>query len=286
MLTQKPTLNIKKEIEMNLLQFLLINKTSVFFAMFATLAFVGFVNLLHNAYAKQNAKLKTFSKRVMRKPSSIIWETKRLPQVYQRQWRAFVNSGATKPSVVFEFVKRPHKYLLWFAHFVACVLCVAYVCIAILLQDQTMLVTQITFALFSVLLVLLSHLLAKINLAHARRVFGKFLHNLNCVVQIVRGEQIPTTQNAPVQPCQVAESPAPSDSPTPQADLQSQSPAPQSQSPSLPKTPPPVVQNSSDTVENAIKILRQKGLDNPRTIEEQRKLNIALNNLLQACCKK
>ena len=170
MLTQKPTLNIKKEIEMNLLQFLLINKTSVFFAMFATLAFVGFVNLLHNAYAKQNAKLKTFSKRVMRKPSSIIWETKRLPQVYQRQWRAFVNSGATKPSVVFEFVKRPHKYLLWFAHFVACVLCVAYVCIAILLQDQTMLVTQITFALFSVLLVLLSHLLAKISKGFFKKV--------------------------------------------------------------------------------------------------------------------
>ena len=40
-----------------------------------------------------------------------------------------------------------------------------------------------------------------------------------------------------------------------------------------------------DVIQKTVQILKQKGLDNPRTAEEQRRLNVALNNLLQACCK-
>ena len=271
---------------MNLLQFLLTHQTSVFFAMFATLAFVGLVNLLYNPYAKQNAKFTAFCKRVLRKPSTILWETKKLPNEYQRQWRAFVNSHSTKPSVVFEFVKRPHKYLLWFAHFVACLVCLVYFAIAIVTCNQTMFTTQVCFALFSVLLVLLSHLIAKINLAHARRVFGKFLHNLNCVTQLVKGEQCANHPNTQVEPCQLC----PKTSQDVAKPSQTEAPTqPSTSTPVVPtanQTPEPMEQNNNDIVKSAIQLLRQKGLDNPRTVEEQRRLNIALNNLLQACCKK
>ena len=118
------------------LHFLLTYQDQVFLAMFATLAFVALVNFVHNAYARQNFALKRFNKRTLHSPSSIVWETRQLPMDYQRQWRAFVNSGCAKPSVVFEFVKRPQRYLLWFAHFVAFVVCVAYFVLAIALDDQ------------------------------------------------------------------------------------------------------------------------------------------------------
>ena len=271
---------------MNLLQFLLTHQTSVFFAMFATLAFVGFVNLLYNPYAKQNAKFTVFCKRVLRKPSTILWETKKLPNEYQRQWRAFVNSHSTKPSVVFEFVKRPHKYLLWFAHFVACLVCLVYFAIAIVTCNQTMFATQVCFALFSVLIVLLSHLIAKYNLAQARRTFGRFLHNLNCVTQLVKGEQCANHPNTQVEPCQLCPKTSQDVAKPSQTEGPTQSTTSTPVAPTANQTPESMEQNNNDIVERAIHILRQKGLDTPRTVEEQRRLNIALNNLLQACCKK
>ncbi|MBQ9125949.1 MAG: hypothetical protein IJY13_04760 [Clostridia bacterium] len=48
---------------------------------------------------------------------------------------------------------------------------------------------------------------------------------------------------------------------------------------------PPTANNNQSIIDKAVNALRQKGLTNPRTVEEQRKLNVALNNLLQACCK-
>ena len=275
------------------LHFLLTYQDQVFLAMFATLALVALVNFVHNAYARQNFALKRFNKKTLHSPSSIVWETRQLPMDYQRQWRAFVNSGCAKPSVVFEFAKRPQRYLLWFAHFVAFVVCVAYFVLAIALDDQEIFATQIAFALASALVVLLTKLIGLINLSHARKVFGKFLRDLNTVVDIVKTDksciQQPTTfvEKCGVPNAQSADNPTqtPPQSATeipPQTDKLSVT-QPADATPTLEQQ---ICKNRGNVVEKAVQILQQNGLDSPRTIEEQRKLNIALNNLLQACCKK
>jgi hypothetical protein len=194
---------------------------------------------------------------------------------------------------VFEFVKLPQKYLLWFAHFVAFVVCVAYFMLAIALDDQEIFATQMAFVLSSVLIILLTKLIGLINLSCARKVFGKFLRDLNTVVDIVKTDKSCVQQpTAPADSCGAPNAQS-QDNPTktpPQSVIENQL-----QTDKLSATPPAEVRppleqqickNRGDVVEKAVQILQQNGLDSPRTIEEQRKLNIALNNLLQACCKK
>ena len=275
------------------LYFLLTYHDQVFLAMFAMLTLVALVNFAHNPYARQNIALRRFNKKTLHSPSSIVWETKQLPANYQRQWRAFVNSGCAKPSVVFEFVKLPQRYLLWFAHFVAFAVCVAYFVLAIALDSQEIFATQVAFVLSSALVVLLTKLIGLINLSHARKVFGRFLRDLNIVVDIVKSDkscvQQPTT-HVDISGAPNAQSTDVSARITPQSAT-----ANPPQTDKLPTTQPADVaptleqqfcKNRGDVVEKAVQILQQNGLDSPRTIEEQRKLNVALNNLLQACCKK
>lgn len=304
-----------------ILYFLLTYQHQIFLAMFTTLAVVAFVNFVYNPYAHQNVQLKRFNKRTLRKPSSIVWEIRQIPTEYQRQWRAFVNSGCAKPSIVFEFVKRPQRYLLWFAHFVAFVVCVAYVVLAILLNSQEIFATQVAFVLFSALMVLLTKLIGLINLSHARKVFGRFLQGLNTVVDIVKNdkssaqtsaETVTNMQQSPPISCvkpsattQTGAQVVQADEINPQTTSQQSPILPQIDNPSkqpqavqhadtITQNPsniatspkPQIFENRGDVVEKTVQILRQKGLEGPRTIEEQRKLNIALNNLLQACCKK
>lgn len=312
----------------HLLYFLLTYQNYVFLAMFGMLTVVAFVNFVHNPYAKQNAKLKKFDKKVVKTPSSIIVATKRLPSEYQRQWRAFVNCGCQKPSTVFEFVKLPNKYLLWFAHLLGVVVSVAYIVISVALHLPQLFAIQIVFLLGSALVLLINSLIVQINISHARRVFGKFLHDLNVVTAIVKCNKTPTeqptesgigsdtnttlqsqsltsplqpsadksatvqqpasnnvapqcstqqVQGSPKQPTSLSTSQTPTDStPLQNAILPTETPRP---------SQPPTANNNQSIIDKAVNALRQKGLTNPRTVEEQRKLNVALNNLLQACCK-
>lgn len=313
-----------------ILHFLLTYQDQVFLAMFATLAVVALVNFVYNPYAKQNVQLKRFNKRTLHKPSSIVWETKHLPAEYQRQWRAFINSGCAKPSVVFEFVKLPQRYLLWFAHFVAFVVCVGYFVLALILSNQEIFATQVAFVLFSALIFLLQNLIGAINLSHARRVFGKFLHDLNTVVEIVKSGksclQTPVENSGTtslsgkffdgkpnLQPTVQVEQPITNPTASLQNNVQPKPTTLQCDASVLPQSDistnaprddlkptiveedslgasepqqPQILKNRGDVIEKTVQILQQKGLESPRTVEEQRKLNIALNNLLQACCKK
>ena len=313
-----------------LLYLLLTYQDYIFLAMFVTLAVVAFVNFVHNPYAKQNAKLKKFDRKIVKTPSSVIVATKHLPTEYQRQWRAFVNSGCHKPSTVFEFVKLPNRYLLWFVHFLGVVVSLAYIVISVALSLPQMLATQIAFLFGSALVLLINSLISQINLSYARRVFGRFLHDLNMVTAIVKcnkaytassiepstcsGDvsniqqsqslsgplqqrpadtsvtlQQPTSsaplqnqtqqrQDEPKQPhaLSTAQTHQPTDAPLQRTVLQRDVPQPAQTS---------MANGSLSVVDKAVSALRQKGLTNPRTIEEQRKLNVALNNLLQACCK-
>lgn len=347
---------IKGDIMQQLLYFLLNYKTFVLIAMFGILSITALVNFVYNPYGKQNAKLKRFNKKMLKYPSSVVTEIHLLPKEYQRQWRAYVNSGCNKPSTVFEFVKLPTPYLLWFAHFVATATSTFYFVVAILLNYSSLFTTQIVFLLLSAIVLIVKKIIDQINLAHARKIFGKFLHDLNRITQLYKNtnqqqnsvENHTSTQQSnasfnahPLQQSailshneQISQSTAPLDKnaqqptfPTidisqqpslqsndqtdaqgklsvdgqalpmgnTQRPLQTQS-LPQAQTPSI-TIPPQAMQSTLDTpsqgetsnetiVDKAVRILRQKGLENPRTVEEQRKLNLALNNLLQACCKR
>lgn len=341
---------VKGDIMQQLLYFLLNYKTNLLLAMFGILSLTAFVNFARNPYGKQNTKLKGFNKKILKRPSSVVTEIHLLPKDYQRQWRAYVNSGCKKPSAVFEFVKLPTPYLLWFAHFVATATSIFYLIVAILLNYSSLFTTQIVFLLLSILLLIVKKAIDQINLAHARKVFGKFLHDLNAVVQLYKETNGPrqdtnvanrtTSQpNAnPAQQCldgkQSSQSFPPLDKssqhptllmmdtpqqpplqPIDQTDAQVKllwngqslstgevqrppqtecpqiqpSPQTQAQTPPSANTPDQPLQGEpcdETIVDKAVRILRQKGLDNPRTVEEQRKLNLALNNLLQACCKR
>lgn len=308
--------DVKGDTMQQLLYFLLNHKTIVLLAMFGILSATAFANFLHNPYCKQNAQLKRFNKKVVKNPSSVGREIRLLPKEYQRQWRAYVNSGCEKPSTVFEFVKLPTPYLLWFFHFVATATSLFYLIAAILLNYWSLFTTQIVFLLLSVIILLVKNIIDKINLAHARKVFGRFLQDLNRIAQLCKGtkQSHGGIADAPIaneiyntKPLQSnfvaldAHTAPPNKTSQPIRQSQGQNFVPtellQKQPPHKATVQTPQVgQNISHQiaqaeppnetiVDKAVRILRQKGLENPRTAEEQRKLNLALNNLLQACCK-
>lgn len=257
-----------------LLYFLLNYKTFVLIATFGILSITALVNFAYNPYGKQNAKLKRFNKKIVMHPSSVVTEIHILPKEYQRQWRAYVNSGCNKPSTVFEFVKLPTPYLLWFAHFAATATSTFYLVMAILLNYSSLFTTQIVFLLLSVMVVLVKNIINKINLAHARKIFGKFLHDLNRITQLYKNSN--QQQNPVENHTSTHQNNASFDTqPSQQSVI-----IPHSEQISQGET------SNETIVDKAVRILRQKGLENPRTVEEQRKLNLALNNLLQACCKR
>lgn len=290
-----------------LLYFLLIYKNFILLAMFGILSVTALANFVRNAYGKQNIQLKKFNKKIVKCPSSVATEPHLLPNEYQRQWRAYVNSGCDKPSTVFEFVKLPTPYLLWFAHCVATATSVVYLVTAILLNYWSLLATQIVFLLLSVIVLLVKNIIDKINLAHARKIFGKFLHDLNTVTQLYKNtngqwqdnnfenrtsSQQPTFSTmgqlqTTLQPSRQAKgqnfSSAEGAQIQPSPKTQAQTPPSEQIAPDQPLQAEPC---DETIVDKAVRILRQKGLNNPRTAEEQRKLNLALNNLLQACCKR
>lgn len=230
-----------------------------------------------------------------------------------------------------------------------------YLVVAILLNYSSLFTTQIIFLLLSVIVLIVKKNIDPINLAHARKIFGKFLHDLNRITQLYKTtnqQQSPVENNTSThqanvicdaQPLQQSailsrneqisqfatsldktaqqltfptidtpqqQSLQPNDQTDAQGKLSGdsqvlpigetqrslQTECPQTQSPSTIISPQAMQsalgnlsqgETSNETiVDKAVRILRQKGLENPRTVEEQRKLNLALNNLLQACCKR
>ncbi len=236
---------------MKIVYFLVTHCEIVFLSMFGVLVVVALVNFVFNVYHKQNVKLNRFRKKIVHHPSSVLPSVKLLPREYQRQWRAFCTSKAQKPSMVFEFVKKPRRFKLLFLHLLATAVSLFYVvaCFVWRLSPYVFAV-QVAFWFASCLVWVLNGLIFDINLRGAKRCFGKFLHDLNTVVQLQSKEK----GNNQRQGNQTT------------VDVDS------------------TTQKPRDVVQVAVDALKQQGAS-PRTVEEQRKLNLALNNLLQACCK-
>ena len=213
-------------------------------SLFAAVWIFGVINWSANVYRKQNKLLAECQRKVLTGPKFTGVYVSALPREYLRQWRAYVNSKAERPSLVFEFVPRKKKTLC-LPLFVACAtVCTGY--LALFFADTShreYLVFQAAFWLsFCVVTFVNDNLFAKKEKT-ARQIFGKFVAQLNSLKNVPQMQ----TQNLAKE---------------------------------LDKLKKDVV--GDDALTKASTLLRQNGLEGNRSAEQQRKINTALNGLLQA----
>lgn len=222
-----------------------------FFAigMFAALVLFVFVNVIGNNYAKQNQAFLRCIDLMLSHPDRAFTAADMLPQEYRRQWRAYVNGNADKPSAVMEFVplRRP-VVLVWMA--VLSVL--AEICFGIsLAASPDNRIAQLYFVAYLLCWVVAALFMRHINNARtntARKLFGKFVALAN------KQREMPDAPTADEVVKQISY----------------------------------FSKNSPDngTLAKVADLLRKCGLDKSRTVDEQRKLNNAVNKLLLAYADK
>lgn len=139
----------------------------------------GVINWFHDGYAKQNKKLNECGRNVLSRPQFKSMYLAKIPEEYLRQWRAYVNSGALRPSLTFEFVAHKKK-LIALPLFVACaVVGTLYVVLSFAVAAKEYVVFQAAFWLAFAVVLLVNDVLFKKKESRARRIFGKFVAELN-----------------------------------------------------------------------------------------------------------
>lgn len=209
---------------------------------------VALVNLFYNAYGKQNKQIRRTTRKIISQPRSIGMHVSGLPSVYRRQWRAFCNSNVTKPSLTFEFVPMRNKVVLTrivaLCYAVASLFLIAF---ALDVSKQQYLIFALGYALLWVMIFVVNNAIFKQRQRTARHVFATFVAELNRYC------------NAP----QVA------------VDTQAEQTARK-----LNQLGKGEVTDS--VLSRASQLLHGKGLESQRSCAEQRKINDALNSLLQS----
>lgn len=214
-------------------------------AVFALVWAFGIVNFCKNPYAKQNKKFAKCQRDVVCNRNLVGLYVAELPETYRRQWRAYVNSNAERPSLVFEFVPRKNKVVCLPLFVLCAVVSTCYLAIFTLnVRHYDYAIFQVAFWLSFVVVILVNNLLGAKKEKRARQTFGRFVAQLNALQKTA--EHISPKGVA----CELNQ---------------------------IKKT-----QVGNGALEQASALLRQNGLDKPRTVAEQRKINEALNGLLQA----
>lgn len=211
--------------------------------LFAIVFLYGIVNWLTNPYRKQNKKLTACYRSVSAYPAKITRYAEKLPEEYRRQWRACINCQA-KPALVFEFVvKRKRLRLLWL-FILSAIVSSAYVAVFFATAHNfTYLVFQGVFWLAFGLVTVTNRAVNRCQQTHARKIFARLITQFN--------------RCAPFRSCAVEDT------------------VKQLQQLNRHEVNDTIVGKASE-------LLRNKGLEKNRTVEEQRKINSALNGLLQA----
>ena len=220
-------------------------------AAFALVWIFGIINFSKNAYRKQNKKINAVRYKLLRNNCQVSAVMNSAPEEYRRQWRAFVGSGAQKPSQTFEFVPVKNRKtgiaLLILGALISC----AYLAIFITdISRREYLVFQIAFWLAFLLVLIINKIVFKRKEKRARQTFGKFVAQLNAVVAM-KGRDTAVEQPP------------------------KQTVAQQIQTVKKQNT-------GNEALHKASQILRQSGLNATRTAYEQRQINYALYGLLQA----
>ncbi len=214
-------------------------------ALFCVLALFAVINWLRNVYRRQNRKLIKCVRAMRSYPHKTANYVHFLPEEYRRQYRAFVNCGTDKPSLVFEFVpKRNGLCALWMV-VASAIVCASYIAVFVLVdRNFSYIVMQLVFWLCFALVLLVRLAIIRRNARVAKRIFGQFVSQL--------------ARNTPPSNDTLVE-----DTVRELNKLNAQ----------------PV---NDEAVGRASRLLNNKGLNFTRTAEEQRKINGALNGLLQA----
>ena len=211
--------------------------------LFAVVPFFGVINWICNVYRRQNKKMNAVYRGLLAKPDKINLLVYLLPEDYRRQWRAFVNSGAGKASTVFEFVKKDKRPRLLWLVIVAAMVSSAYIAVFLLVARlYTYLIFQAVYLMAFGLIMVANGAVARRQQRKAKRLFARLVAELN--------------------KCYVREG------------------ATQDTVKELKQLNKHYV--NDEVVDKASELLRNKGLETNRSVEQQRKLNRALNGLLQA----
>ena len=209
----------------------------------AAVLLYGTVSWLTNPYRRQNKRILACYRGVCAYPDKAEKFAERLPEDYRRQWRV-VLVCSLKPSLVFEFVpKRKRTYLLWL-FVIAATVSAAYIAVFFLTQKYfSYLVFQFVFWLAFGLVIVANRAVKISQEKHARKIFARLIAQLNRCVPI-KSDAVEET----VKQLQQLNRHEVNDG----------------------------------VVGKASELLRNKGLETNRTVEQQRRLNSALNGLLQA----
>lgn len=216
-------------------------------ALFGVLLLFAAVNWLSNPYGAQNRKIENCRRKIASYPDAVSKHTSLLPKMYQRQWRAYVNTGAERPSKAFEFVRRKNTLYLLRLLILAAAVLLAYIAVFAVSGGWEYIVCQAVFYVSFAFVMIVNRCIYNRYEKNARKVFARFVAELN---------------KAAAKPCK-------------------------SIADDFDKTVKEINElNKGDVTKTALnkasEILHSKGLNNNRTVQEQRKLNTALNGLLQS----
>lgn len=211
-------------------------------AVFLAVWIFGIANWCKNVYRRQNKKLETCRANVVRNPKFAGIFVATLPEDYRRQWRAYVNSNASRPSLVFEFVPKRNKIVCVHLFVLCAVVSTLYLALFVFLRAHVeYAVFQFAFWLAFALVMVVDKLVFLRKQKRAKQIFGKFVAQLNA-------SDVQTTPENKTVAQKLAE----------------------------------IKRDDNSALQKASKILRDVGLENQRTAQEQRAINTALNGLLQS----
>lgn len=224
------------------------NTYDVFFAigMFVLLVLFAVVNLIADRYRRQNRRFNAAVSDMLAHPNASFAGAEKLPEEYRRQWRAFLGGSAEKPSDVFEFVPLKRR-LVSIIPFVCSALCAVLFVVAFVpdtLRTSYLLVSLLYVSVAVHVFVLIRHA----NIAktlRAKRLFAKFVALLNRRADLPE-RKTPIDEN--VREINRIAKKSPDES----------------------------------ALVRVADILRSMGLSEKRTVEQQRKINNAVNGLLQS----
>lgn len=219
-------------------------------AISVSLALFCIVNFCKNVYRKQNRKITAITRKICSFPDKTAQFANTLPQEYKRQWRAYLNGNAEQPSLMFEFVAIKNHLRLIRLFVLTAIVCSCYLVAFIFDTARTdYLIFQIVFWLAFALIVIADFQLAKLHERKAKKIFARFVNELNRYATKDQTEEARFDETV--------------------KELRG-----------LSKCEP-----TNAVFDRASQLLREKGLNGERTVEQQRKLNGALNGLLQSYTK-
>ena len=214
-------------------------------ALFVAVWIFGVANWCKNPYRKQNKKLNVCRNKIVANPKLTWLYMASVTKEYCRQWRAYVNSGADRPSLVFEFVPFKNRLLLLPTFICCAVVSTAYVALfALDTSHREYIVFQAAFWLAFVVVLVVNRAIFAKNEKRARQIFGKFVRQLNATRDIAQSEDV---TNVTKRLSQISKE-----------------------------------ETGKNALQKASEVLRAGGLENTRTVEQQKQINHALNGLLQA----